>query len=116
MRLIEPHRHDLIDRWIGRTLKWGMALSLLVLLMGLALLILTPNGHLEKDLSWGEITSGVLNGDPIAVIDLGIVLLIATPLVRVITAMVVFIVDRDTRFVMISLIVLMVIAVGMAIG
>ncbi|MGE5379366.1 MAG: DUF1634 domain-containing protein [Candidatus Saccharibacteria bacterium] len=47
-----------------------------------------------------------------AVIDLGIVMLIATPLTRVLTALAVFIVDREARFIVVSLIVLAVIAVA----
>ncbi len=109
------HRHDRLDRWIGAVLKYGMLLSLAVLLLGLALYIVEPSGP-EVDLSLPEIAQGVLRGDAIAVIDLGIVLLIATPLSRVITATVVFMVDREPRYAALSLIVLAMVSLAIFLG
>ncbi len=60
----------------------------------------------EVDLSLGEIAEGVLEGDPIAILDLGILLLIATPLSRVVTAAAVFLVEREGRYALLSLLVL----------
>ncbi|MBI0582905.1 MAG: DUF1634 domain-containing protein [Methanomassiliicoccus sp.] len=93
-------------------LRAGMVLSLSVLLLGLVLFALSPADHQAIDLSPAEIIPGLLEGSPIAVIDLGILLLIATPLTRVLTAMAVFAVDREPRFVLLSLTVLAVIAAG----
>ena len=95
-------------------LVWGMALSMAVLVLGLFLYALSPTGHAEVDLSIPQIIDGIMNADPIAVIDLGILLLIATPLTRVVTALAVFIVDRDLRFVLVALLVLAVIAIAIA--
>lgn len=83
-----------------------MIVSLTVLLLGLALYVLEPSGHEEVDLSLGKIIEGIMEGDPIAIIDLGIVLLIATPLSRVVTATAVFLVDRESRYALLSLLVL----------
>jgi uncharacterized membrane protein len=87
-----------------------MALSVTVMLIGLVLFAFSPTGHEEVDLSLEDIATGIVQGDPIAIIDLGIVLLIATPLTRVLTALMVFLVDREIRFVLISFLVLAVIA------
>jgi len=87
-------------------LKYGMIISLAVLLLGLTMYVLDPSGHEEMDLSLGEIVEGILGGNPIAIIDLGIVLLIATPLSRVVTAAAVFLVYREGRYVLLSLLVL----------
>lgn len=95
-----------MDRYIEAVLKYGMIISLAVLLLGLTMYVLGPSGHEEVDLSLGEIAEGVLEGDPIAILDLGILLLIATPLSRVVTAAAVFLVEREGRYALLSLLVL----------
>jgi uncharacterized membrane protein len=108
--MMDEHQHTRIDRWVRRALVAGMVLSVTVMLIGLLLFALSPTGHEEVDLSLMEIATGIMQGNPIAVIDLGILLLIATPLTRVLTALAVFVVDREVRFVLVSLLVLAVIA------
>jgi uncharacterized membrane protein len=108
--VIDEHDHRRIDRWIRAVLVWGMVLSVSVMLLGLLLYSISPAGHEEVDLSLQDIAAGIVAGNPIAVIDLGIVLLIATPLTRVLTALTVFLVDREWRFVLVALLVLGVIA------
>ena len=108
--MMDGHQHTRIDRWVRVVLVWGMVLSVSVMVLGLVMYALSPAGHQEVDLSLPDIASGIAQGNPIAVIDLGIVLLIATPLTRVLTALAVFIVDRELRFVLVALLVLAVIA------
>jgi uncharacterized membrane protein len=110
--MMEPHQHTRIDRWVRVVLVWGMVLSVAVLVIGLLLYVVSPTGHAEVDLSLQDIATELLELNPIAVIDLGIVMLIATPLTRVLTALVVFIVDRETRFVLVALLVLAVITIA----
>lgn len=105
-----------LERLIGTVLRYGMAVSLTVLVIGLVLFALSPSGHEEVDLSLEEILRGSIEGNPIAVIDLGIVLLIATPLTRVVTAMMVFAVDRDWRFALVALAVLALLTLAVAVG
>lgn len=109
------HDHNLIDRAVRGVLLGGMVLSVSVLSIGLLLYALNPAGP-EVDLPLDQIAEGVLRGDPIAIIDLGILLLIATPLTRVLTAATVFAVDREPRFVVVSLIVLGAILLAVLVG
>jgi uncharacterized membrane protein len=97
-------------------LRYGMIISLAVLLLGLTIYVIAPSGHEEVDLSLGEMAQGVLVGDPIAIIDLGIVLLIATPLSRVVTATAVFLVDREGRYALLSLLVLTIVLLAILTG
>jgi len=113
--MMDEHDHQ-IDRWIRAVLVWGMILSVTVMVLGLLMYAASPTGHQEVPLSLPEIVSGIAQGNPIAVIDLGILLLIATPLTRVLTALAVFIADRDRRFVAVSLLVLAVIALAVVTG
>lgn len=114
--MTDPGDHTQTDRWVHLVLQWGMILSMSVMLLGLALLALSPGGYEEVDLSIGGIGAGIAEGNPIAVVDLGIVLLIATPLTRVLTTLVIFVVNREPRFIIASLIVLGVISLAILLG
>lgn len=96
-------------------LRWGMVLSLAMMLFGLTLGIATGAGP-TKVLSLDRIPAGILELDPMAFLSLGIVLLIATPLSRVIGALCVFIQERDRKFVLISLGVMAMVALAVLIG
>ncbi len=56
---------------------------------------------------------GVEHGDPSAIIELGLLLLVATPICRVIFAVLAFAVERDKLYVLVSLTVLAVLLYGM---
>lgn len=112
----DEHDHVRTDRWVQLVLSSGMVISMAVLLIGLLLFVLSPGGHAEVDMGLGDIAAGIGEGNPIAVIDLGIILLIATPLTRVLTTLVIFIVDREPRFILASLLVLGVILAAILIG
>jgi len=104
---------DNINRYIRTVLMVGMLLSVAMLIVGLIMYALTNGSWEPVPLSLGAIVSGIAQGNPIAVIDLGILLLIATPLTRVIATMVLFGLNREMRFVGVALVVLAV--VGLAI-
>jgi uncharacterized membrane protein len=53
-----------------------------------------------------------LRGDPVGLISLGILFLIATPPLRIITALAVFAQTREWKFALVSALVLMIIAVA----
>lgn len=111
-----PHDHHRIDLWVHRVLKWGMVASFITLVAGLLLYAIDPSGQPEVTLSWAEIVSGLAAGEPLAVVSLGIVLLIITPFTRVLTAMTVFVVDREVRFILVSMLVVGVIGAAILLG
>jgi uncharacterized membrane protein len=110
------HDHRRIDRCVHFVLRAGMILSISVLAVGLLLYVLSPGGGGESGMSLDMMIDGLLRGDPVAVMNLGILLLIATPLTRVVTAAAVFIVDREPRFALVSFIVIAAIALAIAVG
>lgn len=112
----DQHDHSRTDRWVQLVLRWGMVASMVVLLIGLLLFALGPEGYGEVDMGFGDIARGLIAGNPIAVIDLGIILLIATPLTRVLTTLAIFIADREPRFILASLLVLGIIATAILLG
>ncbi len=105
-----------LNRYVRIVLLAGMVVSVSTMVIGLLLYALNPHGWEEVSLSLGEIVEGLTEGNPIAVIDLGIVLLIATPLARVVAALGAFAAGRETKFVMVSLIVLFVILLAVLTG
>ena len=72
----------------------GMALSLLIVAVGLGL-ALGGSEHVGNHIPIRSLPHGVLEGDPIAVIDIGILLLIATPVAGVAAATITFLGKRN---------------------
>ncbi|GAC1516370.1 MAG: DUF1634 domain-containing protein [Terriglobales bacterium] len=107
-----------IDRQIGNLLRIGMMVSGAVILIGGVLFLkvhgdTTPDFHVFR----GEpqnlkspvaILSGALHGQDLAIIQFGLLLLIATPVARVIFSVAGFIKAKDYLYVTIAGIVLLV--------
>src|ERR1700680_2031774 len=102
---------DATSAIIGWILQIGVSTSAIVILIGLVLLALHPGGLSARSLqsfpqTLGEVWSGLLALQPQAVIVLGLLLLIATPVLRVAVSVVAFALEHDRRYVVITLIVL----------
>jgi uncharacterized membrane protein len=93
-----------MNRTMYLVLVTGLVLSFSVMIIGLAMYAVTPTEG--STLPLDKILDGIVHGNPIAVIDLGIVILIATPLVRIIAAGITFGLERDYRFLGVSIFVL----------
>ena len=100
-----------------------MILSTTIILVGVLFLLLQPGGLIAQRMDLGtfphtlaQVWSGLLMLRPQAVIASGLLLLIATPVVTVITSAVAFAVERDRRFVVITLIVLAIMILSLLIG
>jgi uncharacterized membrane protein len=102
---------------VGRTLQTGVLLSAAVVLVGGILYLLHAPAGPRPDYSHfhgvaeglktpSGIWHGVMHGDARSVIQLGLVLLIATPVVRVMLAGVGFLMERDQLYFWVSAIVL----------
>ncbi|HXS76697.1 MAG TPA: DUF1634 domain-containing protein [Terracidiphilus sp.] len=107
---------------MGRLLQIGVLLSSFVMIAGGLLYMRThfsetPNYRVfssepQRLRHFGGVLQGIKTGDPAALIQLGVLLLIATPVARVIFALIAFLIERDKLFVAISLIVLAVLLYG----
>lgn len=101
---------------MGRLLQIGVFLASTVVLAGGILYLRThPGGAVDYRAFAGEpagLRSPValfrllLTGDPVALIEVGVLLLIATPIARVVFAVVGFALERDRLYVAVSLAVL----------
>ena len=98
---------------IGWVLQGGVIISAVVILIGLFLLSLQPDKYAPQQLvrfpqTFGQVWAGLLVLNPQSVIVLGLLLLIATPVLRVAVSIVAFAVEGDRRFVVITTIVLLI--------
>jgi len=101
---------------IGRMLQTGVLLAAAVVLLGGILYLLHETGprpdyshfHGEANAlrSPADIATDAFRGDARSIIQLGLLLLIATPIARVILAAVGFLLERDRLYFWVSLIVL----------
>jgi uncharacterized membrane protein len=103
-----------LNRHVSLVLQVGMLSSLALLIIGLVWYALAPSG---TDFTMGpaEAFKATISGDPVGLICLGIMLLIATPLLRILVTLGTFLKLRDWKFVAISLTVLLVIATAILI-
>ncbi len=100
-------RSNLTNTIIGWILLGGVILSATVILCGLALLLMRHESLNAQALqafpqTLSQVWSGVLALQPQAVITLGLLLLIATPVMRVAVSVVAFAIEKDRRYVVIT--------------
>ena len=112
-----------VERIIGVLLQTGVLLSILVALIGMTL-YLGRAGRQVADFqvfrgepfdlrSAPAIVAAALAGRREAIIQLGVVILIATPIARVLLSLVAFALQRDRTYVVVTLIVLVVLLSGL---
>ena len=108
---------------MGRLLQTGVLLASAVVLIG-GFLYLHAHAGTTTDYSIfagepsslrhpAELLRLLMTGDPAAIVQLGVLLLIATPIARVVFAAIGFAVERDRLYVAISLVVLAVLIFGL---
>jgi uncharacterized membrane protein len=115
-----------VEQLIGRLLQVGVFLAAAVTLVG-GILLLMSQGSSPPSFSVfhgqpGNLTSlslilrGVRDGHSDSIVQLGIVLLIATPIARVAFTLVAFAIQRDRTYVLITLLVLVLLLYGLLLG
>lgn len=115
-----------VEQVIGRLLQFGVFLAATVTIIG-AVMFLVQHGHTRPDFSvfrgepthlttLGGIVSGALALRSEAIVQLGIVLLIATPILRVAFTLVAFILQRDLTYVAVTTLVLGLLVYGLVSG
>jgi uncharacterized membrane protein len=104
---------------IGAILRYGVALSSAVIVVGLILTVVAPpqgapatlQGALVANygrpaLSVPALIAEVRGGNPVGVLELGTLILLATPVTRVAASVVLFLEERDGLYVAVTLLVL----------
>jgi uncharacterized membrane protein len=123
----EPRWSDhAVEQLIGRLLQFGVFLAAAVVLVGAAFVLAQHGGARvsyaafdpgpERLRSVAGILRGTLAMDGKAVVQLGLVLLIATPVARVAFTLVAFVLQRDRTYVIITTVVLAILLYGLVLG
>ena len=107
---------------MGRLLQVGVLLASFVMLIGGVLYIRAHHGEMpdyrvfssepQRLRHFGGVMGGIKVGDPAAIIQLAVLLLIATPVARVAFALIAFLIERDKLYIVISSAVLAVLLYG----
>jgi uncharacterized membrane protein len=127
MSLSPPRVSDYaIEQFIGRVLQIGVLIAAAVTLVGGILLLAKQGGTVPAFApfkgqpgyltSVGGIVRAVREGRSDALVQLGILLLIAVPIVRVACTLVAFVLQRDKTYVLITLVVLGLLMYGLFFG
>ena len=115
-----------LNRSVGNLLRLGVILSVATSLIGFIKLftegfkmprkynLLNMGDSSEK--VWGSFWDSLCKGEGMAIIQLGILLLILTPMVRIIFALIGYLKEKDYTYVVISLIVLTIMLVSFLTG
>jgi uncharacterized membrane protein len=114
--------HD-VEQVIGRLLQGGVVLASVVVILGGAMLLWRHGaerpafgvfrGESSSLRSVGATLRGVVAADPRAIVQLGLVLLIATPVARVALTLAAFAAQRDRLYVAMTAVVLVLLLVGL---
>lgn len=108
---------------ISHVLRGGVFLSALIILAGVVAFYhayFTTPGHTANVAAFphtlADVGAGLAHGNPLAIIVLGLLVLLATPVVRVAVSIFAFALERDWRYVVITSLVLAILLVSFALG
>lgn len=116
-----------MELWVSYTLRIGVSLAGLVILFGVILYVIQGSsgaGHLQSlddlkpgknntiDVSWSSIGKGLKDFESIAIIQLGLLILLLTPVTRVALTLLLFLRTRDRIFAIITAVVLTILLLG----
>lgn len=121
-----------VEQYIGKLLRSGVLLSSIITVFG-GIVFVFQNHKMTADYSptapgeefkgvesylreFNTIIPGVLSLDGAAIIQLGIIVLIATPVLRVAFSAISFLIEKDYLYVFITLLVLSIILANMFLG
>lgn len=117
-----PQRDYQMDRIISFVLRGGVLLSAGLLILGALLYFVrvlwdgAPANPLTFPHSLGDVFSGLGHGDPLAILALGLIVLLLTPVARVAISIFAFARERDWLYVGITTLVLLILLVSFLLG
>ncbi len=122
---MKKHFTDIdLNQSVGNLLRLGVMVSVVISLLGFAKLF-SEGFEMPTDYSrlevpdheiWSAFFSALMRLEGIAIIQLGILMLIFTPLLRIIFAMVGYFREKDYTYVVISLLVILIMVISFLMG
>jgi uncharacterized membrane protein len=101
---------------VHRMLILGLILSTTVLCIGLVLSAVNPMPEPSRVTDFRLVFNGLRRGSPASILSLGILLLIATPVLRVLGSLIEFIGKRDWRYALLTSLVLLILGISVYFG
>ena len=106
-----------LAHWVHFTLLAGVAFSASILLVGLAMTLITGrHAAFGPPPGWHSLWTHCLSGDPPAILNVGLLVLVATPVLRVLVLAFGWLMERDRWFAAIALAVLGLLLSSAALG
>jgi len=99
-------KYSHLNNWSSLSLKLGVAISLILVIIGLILIGTTGAKGVEPIIPLSQLPQEILALNAMAIITTGILILLLTPILQVVVAIVTFSRDRDRLYLSISLILL----------
>lgn len=110
------HVMDPLERTVQRVLRAGLAVSFVLMAAGIVLAVVRGQGLALLAVPLGELGAGLVAADSAAYLSLGLVVLIATPFVRVAGSLLAFVRLRDRRYALVTAVVLGVMCLSVLLG
>ena len=120
--LAGPQRDYRMDLLISYVLRGGVLLSAGLLILGALLYAIaalrngSPAFPSTYPHSLGGVLAGLAHGDPLAILSLGLLVLLLTPVARVLVSILAFARERDWLYVAITALVLLILVVSFLLG
>jgi uncharacterized membrane protein len=114
--LPQGHQMEPIERLIRLVLLVGIAISVALMAAGLLLSALHGNGFPTGVVPLAELPGALRSLDAAAYLSLGLIVLVATPFVRVAGSIVAFALEGDRRYVAITAAVLAIMCLSVLLG
>lgn len=105
-----------LDNRVSLSFRLGVMVSLALVVVGLALVAIAGAKDIEPTPPLSQLLEGILKLDAAAIITLGILTLLLTPVVQVIVALVTFSIDRDKLYLGVCITLLCVLAFSLVLA
>ena len=105
---------------ISNVLRWGVILSATIIALGITWFYFDVGAAGQAPVAYPHSLDGIAQqlgrGEPLALVALGLLLLLLTPIARVAFSILVFALERDWLYTVITIIVLLILLVSLALG
>lgn len=126
METAKKERYEHLTRTInGLILRWGVIISITLISIGIIVTFLDSKSAIPNTISdllsssvglpvlnFGTLANSLASLDGLSIIQIGVLILLATPIVRIGVSTIIFAVEKDRAYVIIGLFVLVVLLVS----
>ncbi|MEG0371641.1 MAG: DUF1634 domain-containing protein [Clostridium sp.] len=105
------------EEMIIKVLRIGVSISVLFIFTGMTMLFITGDSYYDmNNISFGIVIKEAMNFKPTYIIMLGLIILIITPVIRVLASIIVFKIEKDKIYVKITCVVLLILIISFFLG